>query len=290
MESVSQDKFIRQLNLLGLVLGHPGEYDTVELAVIFGCEEVTIKRDLKELRAQGIDIHSQRKRGTRVFGDISDQLLRVMLRQYLGLAVSKNMFDPAVQEVIDKHGHRAFALITQIQFAKDNCRLLSLKLKSDPHGQKMYLAPRMMYHGRTGWYLAAEHERCFVRISLDDISEIVITGDKFVPGLTSSAPVIIKSKVHTFGADEIVMIFTAWDKDDFSIGLDLLHMFPAERLHSGIFRVFVSERDLELLLLWILSRGDEISRVSPRHISERISSLAETIAKKYQAQSKSITD
>ncbi len=57
------DKFVRQLNILGMVLGHPGAYQIADLEDIFDCEALTIKRDLQELREMGIDIHTMGKKG-----------------------------------------------------------------------------------------------------------------------------------------------------------------------------------------------------------------------------------
>lgn len=47
------NKFVRQVNIPGLVLGHPGAYQIGDLEDIFNCEALTIKRDLQD----GFDFH-----------------------------------------------------------------------------------------------------------------------------------------------------------------------------------------------------------------------------------------
>lgn len=284
MEYVIQDKFVRQLNLLGLALGHPGEYDTIGFALLFQCDEVTVKRDLKELRSQGIDIHARRRKGISVGGTIPDQLLRAMLRQYLGLTASKNMFDPSVHRAVAKLGQNALALFAEIQFARDNFRQLRVTLKDDPKGKERIIEPRMLYHGRNEWFLAAQTGyNSFIRISLDNIASLQITRQPFMPSGGGSASLIRKISMRGFEADEIIEIRTYRKTEDELFGLDLMHFFPAEQLNDHLYRVYVSEPDLKVLLLWIMSRSDEIASVKPRHISEKISELAQSVAKKYKA-------
>ena len=57
-------KVKRQSEILGLILSNIKTYAIADLAYQFKCEELTIKRDLKEIREMGIDIHSSGKNGT----------------------------------------------------------------------------------------------------------------------------------------------------------------------------------------------------------------------------------
>ena len=59
-------KIKRQSEILGLILSNQKILAIADLAFVFECEELTIKRDLKELREMGIDIHSSGKKGVEI--------------------------------------------------------------------------------------------------------------------------------------------------------------------------------------------------------------------------------
>ena len=58
-----QSKFKRQIEILGLCLSEETKKPiiTFDLAEYFQVEELTIKRDLQDLRSYGIDIHSHKE-------------------------------------------------------------------------------------------------------------------------------------------------------------------------------------------------------------------------------------
>ena len=65
-------KLKRQSEILGLILSDKKSISVADLAFKYGCEELTIKRDLKELRSTGIDIHSSGKSGVKILNSFSD--------------------------------------------------------------------------------------------------------------------------------------------------------------------------------------------------------------------------
>ena len=72
--------FRSQCEILGLILSKKKVYNIADLADIFNCEELTIKRDLKELRSMGIDVHSSGKKGVGLHNDLENSLDRKSTR------------------------------------------------------------------------------------------------------------------------------------------------------------------------------------------------------------------
>ena len=58
-----QSKLKRQIEIIALALNSEKKFSIFDVAELFHCEELTIKRDLQELRSQGIDIHSTKGKG-----------------------------------------------------------------------------------------------------------------------------------------------------------------------------------------------------------------------------------
>lgn len=69
-------KLKRQIEIIGLALSKYQTYSIADLAFLYGVEELTIKRDLSEIRSRAIDIHSTKKRGIKIYNPISTDLLK----------------------------------------------------------------------------------------------------------------------------------------------------------------------------------------------------------------------
>lgn len=63
-------KIKRQTEILGLVLANPDKYQIYDFEELYEVNDLTIKRDLQELRSLGIDIHSEGKKGITVYSKI----------------------------------------------------------------------------------------------------------------------------------------------------------------------------------------------------------------------------
>ncbi len=62
-----KSKFKRQIEILGICIGKNYQSMTIgEIAGIFGVEELTIKRDMNDLRSSGIAIHSLKGKGVEI--------------------------------------------------------------------------------------------------------------------------------------------------------------------------------------------------------------------------------
>ena len=82
-------KFKRQIEILGLCLSKSYEGMSVsDLADKFSVEELTIKRDLNDLRASGIAIHSQKGFGIVVDKKPPAEKIRELIKQYGALITS----------------------------------------------------------------------------------------------------------------------------------------------------------------------------------------------------------
>lgn len=77
-----QTKFKRQIEILGLCLSEEivKPLRTFDLADYFKVEELTIKRDLQDLRSYGIDIHSDKNL---VFVSFQNYQQKKLLKSFL---------------------------------------------------------------------------------------------------------------------------------------------------------------------------------------------------------------
>ena len=114
----------RQIEILGLVISKPAFYKTFDLADIFNCDDITIKRDLRELRSLGIDIHSISKKGIKVENELPEILLEQFILQYSIYTSIQKEFNKANHFLVDRINHNALAYLTLLQMSIDKNNLL----------------------------------------------------------------------------------------------------------------------------------------------------------------------
>ncbi|MCU0373216.1 MAG: helix-turn-helix domain-containing protein [Ignavibacteria bacterium] len=88
----------RQIEILAMCL--PDKRSKIEvrdLAQKFGTGEVTINRDLSDLRNLGVDIHSEAKKGIVISGEAEQGIIQGLLNKYVGTYYSDNL-----EEIIKK--------------------------------------------------------------------------------------------------------------------------------------------------------------------------------------------
>ncbi len=117
-----QSKFKRQIEILGLCLSDrvPKPVKTFDLAGIFNVEELTIKRDLLDLRSYGIDIHSHKKTGVTLDNPIPKEKLSDLILHYSSLNHDHYHQDKCTNLLVEKLGTTALANLVLLQRCIDN--------------------------------------------------------------------------------------------------------------------------------------------------------------------------
>ena len=105
----------RQIEILALFYTKPEHerYYVSDLSYKYSMSEISILRDLKELRAMGIDIHSVQNRGIEISGKIPSELLSGLIVKYLALVNSGLLLSNAFDQVMQR-GMQAVNIISVI--------------------------------------------------------------------------------------------------------------------------------------------------------------------------------
>ena len=98
-------KFKRQIEILGLCLAKNYEGMTLsDFAELFGVEELTIKRDLNDLRSAGLMIHSAKGKGVIVDKKPSSEKIRELIKQYSALIASGSFVEKSTSLLVERFG------------------------------------------------------------------------------------------------------------------------------------------------------------------------------------------
>ena len=126
-----QTNLKRKIELLGFALDNPKCLKDSDFALLFSRDIPTIKRDMQELRSEGIDIHSEKKKGLCVRQDIDTNLLRKLVIQYMGICASESGVDRATRLMVKKLKGKALSILVSLQHCIEKKRVVRIDYQKD---------------------------------------------------------------------------------------------------------------------------------------------------------------
>lgn len=279
-------KIKRQTEILGLVTASPGKYLISDFEMLYNVNDLTIKRDLQELRSFGIDIHSEGKKGINVSSNIPTDLLRSLIPQYIGIAVNQSSYDKATNLFITKLGNNSISVLTQLQMCIEQNASIKIQYQKpeEKSVEERTLDPYCIFQGEKHWRLLANHNGSIKQFLLNNIKSIERLEKKFKP--------ISQKQI-----DEIFSTsFKCWlGNDRFTVRLKFLPPWP-DRLKlkqlmemekvteepdgSIIYETVVNS--LNEIASWIVSRGEGVIIIEPLQLKQVVINTAEGVLKNYR--------
>jgi len=155
-----QTKVKRQIEILGLALSNTEGWNDADFAVIFDRDVPTIKRDMKELRGLGIDLHSEKRKGICVSGHIDAKLLRELVTQFIGICNSASGIDRATALLVKKQKEKALSHVVTLQRCIDDTTVALLDYQKDDvtTEKAREVWPLMIFSSESHWRLLAVND------------------------------------------------------------------------------------------------------------------------------------
>ncbi|WP_337867009.1 WYL domain-containing transcriptional regulator [Ignavibacterium sp.] len=281
-----QTKFKRQIEIIGICLSPDIQKPvrTYELATLFNVEELTIKRDLKDLRSYGIDIHSTKREGVCITSELSNQKLIDIILDYTSLNHNDYALDKSTSLLVEKLGVKALSSIVALQLCIDNdeCAIIDYNKVGTKIEQSREVEPLLIFQNEGSWRLLAGSDGKMKQFLLDKITCVRSTGKKF-------------RKKNYNVKDLFKYSWKTWlGEDKYHIKL-WLSEFWAERVKprilvtdqkltkqqddSVIFECTVNS--LNEIAGWIVSRGEGVKVLEPEELRTLVINLAEGTLKNY---------
>ena len=176
-----QSKIKRQIEILGLCLSNARYMKTVDLADFFNVEELTIKRDLQELRSYGIDIHSTRKAGLCLTTPLDNAKLVEAILHYIGLNHTALSIDKSTSLLVEKFGTRALSHIVLLQLCIDKCQaaLIDYNKEASLVEKDKKIEPLLIFQNEGTWRLLVQSGDGIKQYILDKITNVRMTEEQF---------------------------------------------------------------------------------------------------------------
>ncbi len=176
-----QTKIKRQIEILGIAVENPQAWKPVDLSQFYGCEELTIKRDLQELRHYGFDLHSEKKRGVRLGTPLDVRQIKELLVQYVGLSNSDYAVDRATTLMVKKLKEKSLSNVVSLQRCIDDNLVASIdyQKEADELERDREIHPLLIFQSDGYWRVLAVNEGRIKQYHLIKILTVRVTDRKF---------------------------------------------------------------------------------------------------------------
>ena len=283
-----RSKFKRQLEIAGLILSQnfSGIIKTSELAEIFAVEELTIMRDLQQLRAIGIDIHSTKKHGVCINKKINSVKLLELIRQYASLAMNSSAAERSTKLLVNRLGEKSLANIVVLQMCAEKNRSAAIDYEKD-NGMLDFgreINPVLVFQNEGYWRVLACANGNFKQFHLNKILEARQT-DKEFPKIDPEVlnDVFRFSWKSWIGNEKykIKLQFTRiWKERILPKQLMENEKFTQEGIDEYIYETEVNS--LDEVASWVVSRGSGVKVIAPEELKEKVISLAQQTLENYK--------
>jgi predicted DNA-binding transcriptional regulator YafY len=283
-----RNKLKRQIEILGVILSqnYGGILRTFDLAEIFNVEDLTIKRDMKELRSFGIKIHSTKKNGVMLTGIIDDDKLRELIQQYTALCQVPSFVEKSTSLLVRKLGEKSLANLTILQKCiEDNrCAIVDYIKESDELEFRQEICPVLIFQRDNYWRLLAVKNDKIKLYHLNKIIEVRISDKKFKKISNERISEAFKYSWKSWIGDAAIKVklklSSKWVKRIKPKQLMDYEEFTELDNGDAIYETTVNS--LEEISSWIVSRGSGIQVIKPPELKEMVISLATDAINNYR--------
>jgi predicted DNA-binding transcriptional regulator YafY len=283
-----RNKLKRQLEIVGICISqnYPGNLNTFDLADMFGVEELTIKRDLNDLRGEGIDIHSVRGKGICLSSNLSEEKLRELIQQYTALSISYEAVDKSTGLMVHRIGEKALAnlVILEMCIESHTRALIDYEKESEGVDFRREVSPHRIFQRDNYWRVLAVENGILKQFHLNKIIDARATNYKFEP--------LPKEKI-----DELFKYsWRSWLGDErYNIKLKLSHLWAdrllpkqlmehekVTELEDGSVIYETTVNTLDEIAGWVVSRGKGVIVIEPEELKERVIELVKGCLRNYK--------
>jgi predicted DNA-binding transcriptional regulator YafY len=280
-----QTKIKRQIELLGIAVDNPHGCKPVDLSELYDCEELTIKRDLQELRSYGFDLHSEKKRGIRLGAPLDPKQIKELIIQYVGLSNSDYAVDKATSLMVKKLREKALSNVVTLQRCIDQTLTarIDYQKETDELEEEREIHPLLIFQSDGYWRVLAANEGKIKQYHLNKILAVRATERRFrrVPQdqIDDLFRYSFKSWIGTDRHTVRIRLSRLW-----ADRIRPLLMIETQRLTehpdgSVVFEATVNS--LVEVASWVVTKGEGVEVLEPAQLREMVLALARGAMKNY---------
>ena len=279
-------KIKRQIEIVGKALSSNDKFTVMDLAVEYDVEELTIKRDLAELRSRGIDIHSLKKSGIRILNPIKKEILKEFILEYIGFSYSEDYPDKSTTILIQKLGDRALTLITQLQkaIAQNLVTIIDYQSTATTLKKNVYIQPLKIFQSQGEWRLLAVNQNIIKQYYISKIIDFKVTTEKFKPFQKEKIESLFLSSLKSWIGSEQFPIKIHFSQNWAEVIKSKTYLLNQKitDLEDGSIIFEGNVNSIDEAATWILSFGKGAKVLEPAELKSKVIQLAREALSNYK--------
>ena len=283
-----RNKLKRQIEILGIILSQNFGYPlrTFDLADMFAVEELTIKRDLQDLRASGIAIHSEKKRGVNIYGVLNEKKIRELIQQYYALTGADSVVEKSTSLLVKRLGEKALANMITLQMCIDSNKAAKIDYEKETDELEFgrEICPVLIFQRDNYWRVLAINKDRLKQFHLNKIIEVRETTKSFKPVAEEKIEDVFRHSWRSWLGETEYKIKLLFSKDWYERIMPKLLMddetFSVNKDGSVTYETTVNS--LEEIAGWIASRGEGVTAIEPEELKRKVIQLAEGTLRNYK--------
>ena len=280
-------KLKRQLEILGIILSqnYPGIIRSADLAYMFEVEELTIMRDLQQLRASGIDVHSTKKHGVCINKRLPDEKLLELIQQYSSLYTSAPFADKSTNLLVNRLGEKSLANFVILQIACEKNNTVTIDYEKD-NGMLDFgreINPLMIFQRENYWRVLTFSGGTFKQFHMNKLLEVRPTNKHFEKIDEEVLEEVFKFSWKSWVGNEkheIKLSFSKIWKERIK-PKQLMANETFHEIEDGSFLYETTVNSLDELASWIVSRGKGVKVIMPEELKLKVIALANESLENY---------
>lgn len=278
-------KIKRQIEIVAKALSNNEKFTIIDLAVEYNVEELTIKRDLADLRSRGIDIHSLKKDGIKILSPLKKELLKEFILEFVSFAYSEDYPDKSTMVLIQKLGERALVFIFKLQKAIEQNLITIIDYQGTATSLKknVYIEPLKIFQAQGEWRLLARNDNIIKQYFISKMTDVRLSTEKFKPYPKDKIESLFASSLKSWIGTEKFLIKILFDKNWSEIIKSKTYLLNQKitDLENGsiIFEGVVNS--LDEAATWISSFGKGVKVLEPEELKNKVISLAKDVLSNY---------
>lgn len=280
-----QTNLKRKIELLGLALDNAESYRVSDFAVLFDRDIPTIKRDMQDLRSEGIDIHSERNKGLRVGRDIDTTTLRRLIIQYMGLCAAEADIDRATRLMVKKVKGQSLSNLVRLQQCIEQKTVVRIDYQKDNrHKEKdVELCPLLIFSSEGYWRVLSINEGSMKQYHLNKVLHVRPTDRRFTRPPQEDIDRVFRHSFRSWIGTEEHLVRLHLDRTwaDRIRPQQMLETQVIIEHPDGSVTFEATVNSLVEMASWVVSRGRGVTVLEPPALREMVIDTARGVLQNY---------
>lgn len=280
-----QTNLKRKIELLALALDNADCYGVNDFAVMFDRDIPTIKRDMQDLRSEGIDIHSERSKGLQVGRDIDLMTLRRLIIQYMGLCTAEGGADRATRLMVKKVRGQSLSNLVRLQQCIEQRKVVRIDYQKDARRKEkdLELRPLLIFSSEGYWRVLSLHDGAMKQYHLNKVLHVRPLDKKFTRPSHDDIDRVFRHSFRSWIGTEEHHITLHLDRT-WAERIKPQQMLETQKIteHAdGSVTFEATVNSLTEVASWVVSRGNGVTVLEPKTLREMVIELARGVLQNY---------